>query len=104
MSIAFKCSCGKKLRMSDNLAGKKVRCPDCKSAIELPLADEDDADVIKAEPRQAAKVRSRDRDEDEDRLKRKRKIVHEDNDEGEDEADHESPKAVAAAIGPLYLA
>jgi uncharacterized protein (TIGR03067 family) len=30
MSISFVCPCGKKLKVSETLAGKKVKCPDCK--------------------------------------------------------------------------
>jgi hypothetical protein len=83
MSIAVKCSCGNKLRMSEDLARKKVRCPDCKSVLEVPSADTDDGDEVKSKPRPAAKARSRDRDEDEDGPRNKRKVV----DEADDEED-----------------
>lgn len=36
MPIAVACKCGKKFKVKDELAGKAVRCPDCKSAIKIP--------------------------------------------------------------------
>lgn len=55
MPIRVKCSCGKALSVKDELAGKKVKCPGCASAIPVPKAapapapgkqavDEDDED------------------------------------------------------------
>src|SRR5262245_9161534 len=41
MPIQVKCpnpSCGKSLRVNDELAGKTVRCPACKNALKLPAA------------------------------------------------------------------
>lgn len=34
--IAFKCSCGKALKVKDEAAGKRVRCPACKQVIPVP--------------------------------------------------------------------
>ena len=36
MAIIFDCECGKKLKAKDDLAGKKVKCPDCKKAVLVP--------------------------------------------------------------------
>lgn len=36
MPIAVGCKCGKKFKVKDELAGKAVRCPDCKSALRIP--------------------------------------------------------------------
>ena len=36
MPIAVACKCGKKFKVKDELAGKAVRCPDCKSALRIP--------------------------------------------------------------------
>jgi hypothetical protein len=37
MAIAVKCKfCGQKLRLPDNAAGKKIRCPKCNRVIEVP--------------------------------------------------------------------
>ena len=38
MPIAATCACGKKLQVKDELAGKKVRCPDCKQPLTIPAA------------------------------------------------------------------
>jgi hypothetical protein len=36
MPIAVDCACGRGLRIKDELAGKKVRCPECKSILAVP--------------------------------------------------------------------
>src|SRR5438093_13532647 len=36
MAIHFACTCGKKLRVADDLEGKRVRCPSCKQAVAVP--------------------------------------------------------------------
>lgn len=37
MSIAFSCEkCGRGLRVNPNLAGKRIKCPDCKSVLTVP--------------------------------------------------------------------
>ncbi len=38
MPIAATCACGKKLQVKDELAGKKVRCPNCKQPLTIPAA------------------------------------------------------------------
>mgnify|MGYP001470302144 CR=1 FL=1 len=43
MSIIVSCDCGKKFKAKDDMAGKKVRCPDCKSVIEIPGAGDGSA-------------------------------------------------------------
>ena len=37
MSISIACSCGKKYRVKETLAGKKIRCADCAELIKVPL-------------------------------------------------------------------
>jgi len=34
--IKFTCTCGEPLRVKDELAGRRVRCPACRQAIEVP--------------------------------------------------------------------
>jgi len=51
MAIDFQCSnreCGSKLQVSDDLAGKKVRCPKCKtiSVAPVPSTDEESLDAM----------------------------------------------------------
>jgi hypothetical protein len=43
MPISIACSCGKKYRVKETLAGKKIRCADCAELIKVPLpvADND---------------------------------------------------------------
>ena len=36
MPIAVDCMCGRPFRIKDELAGKKVRCPECKSILAVP--------------------------------------------------------------------
>lgn len=38
MPIAATCACGKRLQVKDELAGKKVRCPNCKQPLKIPDA------------------------------------------------------------------
>ena len=42
MSISIACSCGKKYRVKETLAGKKIRCADCSELIKVPVQDADD--------------------------------------------------------------
>ena len=36
MTIICRCECGKTLRVKDELAGKRVRCPECHEAVAVP--------------------------------------------------------------------
>ena len=38
MPIAVTCTCGKQLRVKDEHAGKKVKCPDCAAVVAIPAA------------------------------------------------------------------
>src|SRR5947209_5744244 len=44
--------CGKKLKVKDDLAGKKVRCPQCKELLEIPKPISEDATVAPSAARQ----------------------------------------------------
>ena len=37
MTIALSCNCGRNLRIKDELAGKQIRCPSCKSVLSVPV-------------------------------------------------------------------
>ncbi len=39
MSIPFQCTCGKNLRVKDELAGRKVRCPGCQGILVVPFPE-----------------------------------------------------------------
>src|SRR5438876_521261 len=36
MPILFSCACGKKLKVADEKAGRKVRCPTCQEIVQVP--------------------------------------------------------------------
>lgn len=36
MAIAFSCPCGKKLKVKEEMAGKRVRCPECQAVAHVP--------------------------------------------------------------------
>ena len=36
MPISITCQCGKKLKVRDTLAGKKVKCPACQHLLAVP--------------------------------------------------------------------
>ncbi len=43
MPIDFSCNhCGKKLRVPDDFAGKKAKCPQCQEVVSIPAADAPD--------------------------------------------------------------
>jgi len=53
MSILLSCRCGKKLRVKDDLAGKKVKCPGCAAIVPVPKAappDTAEEEPIEPEP------------------------------------------------------
>jgi hypothetical protein len=39
MAITFQCSCGRTLRVKDELAGRRVRCPNCSSIVTASESD-----------------------------------------------------------------
>lgn len=54
MPISLSCECGRALRVKEELAGKKVRCPECKAAVAVPApeadgVEEDAASMLAAE-------------------------------------------------------
>jgi hypothetical protein len=50
MSIELSCSCGKKLKVRDDLAGKRVKCPACQGVIAVPQPEEEEPPVLEAAP------------------------------------------------------
>lgn len=36
MTVRFQCACGQKLSAKDESAGRKVRCPRCRSVVSVP--------------------------------------------------------------------
>jgi uncharacterized Zn finger protein (UPF0148 family) len=69
MTIAVSCpSCDKALKVKDELAGKKVKCPACGEPIVVAAADEPEPETAVQEPRRKARE-----DEDDDRPRKKKK-------------------------------
>ncbi|HTU20060.1 MAG TPA: hypothetical protein VMG10_18490 [Gemmataceae bacterium] len=46
MPIALSCSCGRAIRVKDELAGKKIRCPECKSILAVPRKKNEADDLV----------------------------------------------------------
>ena len=68
MSLSITCSnCDKKLKVKEELAGKKIRCPDCSTAISVPAksaAADDDLSDDRDEPASPRRKRRVVKDED----------------------------------------
>jgi len=58
MAIALTCDCGKNYRLRDELAGKRVKCPNCGREHDLPApeveADDNDYEVVNDRPAKPA--------------------------------------------------
>lgn len=55
MSIQVSCiQCGSTLKVNDRLAGRRVRCPQCASAVHVPELDASEAEPVEAVPVAAA--------------------------------------------------
>jgi hypothetical protein len=39
MAIALSCDCGRSLRLKDELAGRKIRCPSCDTSLTVPTPE-----------------------------------------------------------------
>ncbi|MBI4835108.1 MAG: hypothetical protein HY811_09865 [Planctomycetes bacterium] len=50
MPILFSCKCGKKIKTKDELAGKKVKCPQCAMAVEVPIPKRPTSDKLELLP------------------------------------------------------
>lgn len=50
MPISFDCSCGKRFRVKDELAGKRARCPACGTVLVVPVADAVFGDDLEPNP------------------------------------------------------
>lgn len=48
MSISVECACGKRLKVKDEFAGKKIRCPGCDAVLRVPAADDPDEEWAEA--------------------------------------------------------
>lgn len=48
MAIAFKCKCGRSMKVRDDNAGKMVRCPDCGAGVRIPPLEPTSEDEMRA--------------------------------------------------------
>jgi len=63
MTIQFRCDCGRQLKVKDELAGRRVKCPECSEVLTVP--EEGGEAIQAARPAERAKPQRRPRDEDE---------------------------------------
>ena len=85
MAITLPCSCGKKLKMKDELAGKRIKCPACAAVLTVPEPEAEEVELEPVEPeapaepdeepeeREAPAEQDDDADEDRPRPKKKKK-------------------------------
>ncbi len=50
MPLRVTCDCGKRLQVKDNLAGKRIRCPECQELLTVPAAEEPEEEELDEEP------------------------------------------------------
>jgi|ERR1700722_2416697 len=113
MPLTWTCTCGKSLRVADELAGKRVKCPACNGVSTVPQADPgfevvEETDLQPSPPPQPkpapARVRavvaneenqSRRRqliDDEEEERPRKKRLQNDEDDEHEDERSKKNRK------------
>lgn len=102
MPITFACACGKTLKVADEHAGKRVKCPACQAVASVPAAAGGDFEIIDDEPPKARPVIAKARpvvavpakptkastddfdivdDDEDDRPRKKRSSRHDDDEE-----------------------
>jgi uncharacterized Zn finger protein (UPF0148 family) len=71
MPISFSCpACDRPLKVKDELAGRKVKCPKCGEGVVVPAEEEDEKAAVGPPPK---KSRPQEHDEEEDRPRKKKK-------------------------------
>lgn len=99
MPVTFQCGCGKTLRVKDELAGKRVKCPACGGVAAVPAA-EPEFDVVEDEPpprKPAARPVARPaRDDDDDEPRPAKGKARKDDGYDLDEDDEKPAKKSAA--------
>ena len=74
MAISFACpSCEHRLKVKDDLAGRKVKCPGCGSGVVVPADEEDEETAATAPARPKRQTRAAPDDEERPRKKKKKK-------------------------------
>lgn len=75
MPVSLSCDCGKKLKVKDELAGKKIRCPGCSDVLIVPAGVSRGSDLAKQAIRAVPpplRRRADPDDDDDDDLPRRR--------------------------------
>jgi len=122
MANIVKCpECGRALKLGDEAAGKRVRCPACKHAFTVPTPEEEIEEIeeieeeAEPEPEERPSKRSRRpprEDEEEEEPPRRRRASRDEDEEEEEEEDRPRPRKkkkkkarqVSAPSGPLVWA
>ena len=67
MPITISCPCGKKLRVADEHAGKRVKCPACQAVSTVPAPEpEPEFEIVEPAPKPVARPVARPRVDDDD--------------------------------------
>jgi predicted Zn finger-like uncharacterized protein len=106
MSIAITCpSCEAELRLRDELAGRKVRCPKCGAAVGVPKHEPtEEAEKFRSSPRRrsASRIDEDRKGDDDERRPRRRRDTWEDEDEEDYRPRRRRTTKEAASPGLLY--
>lgn len=92
MPITIACGCGRSLKVRDELAGRKVRCPGCSDVLTVPAADsaaEAESAPLAVGPPPLPPSRSATWDEPRPSARSRRRRDEDDDDEDEDDEDRE---------------
>jgi hypothetical protein len=74
MTISFSCpSCEHSLKVKDELAGRKVKCPSCGGGVAVPAGEEDEEEAAAATARPSRQAREEPDEEERPRKKKKKK-------------------------------
>jgi hypothetical protein len=90
VSIAVTCDCGRSIKVKDEMAGKKGRCPSCNAVLSIPevSSEEPDFELVETEDDHKSKKvnlrRYRDEPEEEERPTRRRAKRDEDEEDEDD--------------------
>ena len=57
MPIALTCTCGREMRIKEEFAGRKVRCPDCQGIVTVPQPGPEEEEVLTAELHEEGETR-----------------------------------------------
>ncbi len=80
MAIAFSCpSCEHRLKVKDELAGRKVKCPGCGGGVLVPAVENEEEVAAPARPARPSRQTREAPDEEEDRPRKKKKKKKKDN-------------------------